>query len=589
MTITLTTTDNQKFSNKNDNSSKVDIGQCENILRGIYNISDDKKLYMKKIDVVQEGMKIPKIEYDIYCKLNGTNLIKLNKSYCSNVKVEISYHIILTDNIDKYNTSSGYYNDICYTTTSDSGTDILLKDRKNEYINNNRAVCQDGCDFTKYDYNTQKAICSCDIKETPSSFASMNINKDKLFKNFIDIKNIANINILKCYKTLFNKNNIKKNIGFFIIIPIIIFHFICILLHNKNLDIIKNIIQDIIFGITNWKLVKKDKRTKKSKIKSKNEKLRNEKSEIPSQNNNDIKIIPNKFVNKSEKKFDNPPKRGRMKNKMVVINNYLNLINNNNYDIMNKNIISNSVSELSQKKSIILKTQKIMALNDEELNQLSYQLALKNDNRKYCEYYYSLIRTKHNLIFSFCYSNDYNSRIIKIDLFFINFVSGFAINAFFFDDKNMHKIYEDKGKFDILYQLPPIIYSLIISSIFDILLKLLALSEDYILNLKENKTNKDLNMRHAKLYKKIKIIFLLFYITSPIFLLFFWYYISIFCSVYRNTQIHLIKDTLISFVFSLFTPFIICLLPGFFRIPALSSKNYKKECLYNISKIIQMI
>ena len=192
-------------------------------------------------------------------------------------------------------------------------------------------------------------------------------------------------------------------------------------------------------------------------------------------------------------------------------------------------------------------------------------------------------------IFSFCYSNDYNSRIIKIDLFFINFVSEFAINALFFDDDTMHKIFEDKGNFDILYQLPSIIYSFIISYVLDTILKLFALSEDYILDLKQNKTNKDLNIRYAKLYKKLKIIFFIFCILSSIFLLFFWYYISMFCAVYKNTQIHLIKDTLIGLGTSLLYPFGIYLLPGLFRIPALSNKRVKRECLYSISKLFQMI
>ena len=40
-----------------------------------------------KIDVKQEGLKVPKIEYDAFCKLNGTNLVKLDLSYCSNVKI----------------------------------------------------------------------------------------------------------------------------------------------------------------------------------------------------------------------------------------------------------------------------------------------------------------------------------------------------------------------------------------------------------------------------------------------------------------------------------------------------------------------
>ena len=64
MTISLTTIDSQK-NNKNDTLTKVDIGPCEDILRSVYNISSDKILYMKKIEVNQEGMKIPKIEYDI--------------------------------------------------------------------------------------------------------------------------------------------------------------------------------------------------------------------------------------------------------------------------------------------------------------------------------------------------------------------------------------------------------------------------------------------------------------------------------------------------------------------------------------------
>ena len=585
MIITLTTTDNQKNDDKNDTSTKVDIGPCEDILRSIYNISLDKKLFMKKIDIVQEGMKIPKIEYDIYSKLNGTNLIKLNKSFCSNVKAELSIRIILTENIDKLNISSNYYNDICYTSTTGSGTDIILKDRKNEFINDNKAVCQDGCDFTKYDYNTFKATCSCDIKESPASFASMNINKEKLFENFIDIKNIANINILKCYKILFSKKGIKGNIGFLIIIIIIILHFIFILfLYSKNLDTIKKMIKDIVFGITNWNLIKADEIVKNKKPRKINTKKINIK-------NNDINhIISNKAKIKSGNKYINPPKKINRRSKMIIINKYFNYINSNNskYNFMNKSIIQNSKNELSQKQSIIQKTMKIMAYNDEELNQLSYELALKNDNRTYCQYYNSLIQTKHNLIFSFCYKNDYNSRIIKIDLFFINFILDFTLNALFFDDDTMHKIYEDKGKFDFLYQLPQILYSLIISSVLDTLLKLLALSEDYILDLKKDKSCKNLNRRYIYLYKKIKIILFSFCIISSIFLLLFWYYISMFCAIYKNTQIHLIKDTLISFGTSLLYPFVIYLLPGFFRIPALSNKNNKRECFYNLSKFLQM-
>ena len=230
-----------------------------------------------------------------------------------------------------------------------------------------------------------------------------------------------------------------------------------------------------------------------------------------------------------------------------------------------------------------------MAYNDEELNNLKYELALKFDKRSYCNYYISLLRTKHNIMFTFFNNSDYNSKIIKIDLFLFNFTLYYAVNTLFFNDSTMHQIYEDKGSFDITYQLPQIIYSSLISAIFSILLNILALSEGLILNFKKEKNKKDLNIKIKSLDNKIKIKFILYFILSTLFLLFFWYYISMFCAIYINTQLHLIKDTLISYSSSLIYPFFIYLIPGLFRIPSLSNKKNKKEYLYNLSKLIQLI
>ena len=57
----------------------------------------------------------------------------------------------LSENIDISNASSGYYNDICYPTTSDKGTDIPLKDRQKNFVEENKAICPDDCFFEDYD------------------------------------------------------------------------------------------------------------------------------------------------------------------------------------------------------------------------------------------------------------------------------------------------------------------------------------------------------------------------------------------------------------------------------------------------------
>ena len=56
--------------------------------------------------------------------------------------------------------------------------------------------------------------------------------------------------------------------------------------------------------------------------------------------------------------------------------------------------------------------------------------------------------------------------------------------------------------------------------------------------------------------------------------------------IYKNTQYHLLKDSLISFIISLLSPFAIYLLPGLFRIPSLSNLNKNKEYMYKFSKIL---
>ena len=245
MKVILTTSKNQK-NNIYSNMINIDLGECENSLRQTYNLTDNKTLYIKMLEVFQEEMRIPKIEYDVYAKLNGENLEKLSLNSCQNNKIYLFIPVNNVDNIDKINSKSGYYNDFCYTATSDSGTDITLKDRKNEYPSN--AVCQDGCDFDDYDYNIKKAKCSCHAKESSSSFAGMKIDKKKLLDNFKNINNIANVKLLKCFKVLFSKRDISKNVGFYIFIAFIIFHtIILIIFYKKKFDLLKTQIKQLIF------------------------------------------------------------------------------------------------------------------------------------------------------------------------------------------------------------------------------------------------------------------------------------------------------------------------------------------------------
>ena len=68
---------------------------------------------------------------------------------------------------------------------------------------------------------------------------------------------------------------------------------------------------------------------------------------------------------------------------------------------------------------------------DQELNTLSYGKALILDKRTFSQYYCSLIKKKHLILFTFLPINDYNLRYIKIMLFLLSFSLYLSINGFF--------------------------------------------------------------------------------------------------------------------------------------------------------------
>ena len=563
MTITFTTTLNQK-NNINKNLISINLGECEDLLRNFYNLSKNETLYMKIMSITQDGMKTKKVEYDVYCKLKGANLIKLNLTVCSNSKISILLPFEITKNIDEYNTSSGYYNDICYVTTSEEGTDITLKDRKTNYFEDDKIVCQEGCYFSKYDFINLIANCSCNAKESPPSFADMAINKEKLLYNFRDIKNFLNFNFLFCYKKLFNKKGILNNYGCYLITIIILFHILDIFVfYIKQFSSIKMKIKYISYGIN--KNIKSDTHKSIKNIKSKNRYKNNKnfKNYILTGKSDKKTMITSRLITK---KILNKTNKGKK-------------IIKKNIRIKNSNINNNRKNKSKEIKDV-------MEFIDEEINILPYNLALKYDKRNYCNYYISLLKTKHNLLFSFL-NNDYNSRIVKIDLFIIGFAIDYMLNALFYNDDTMHKIYESKGQFDLEVQIPIITYSFLLSMLFHMPLDYLALPNDDIITFKQNKSKIDLIKRTKYLIKIISIKSFLYFIISFLLLVFIWYYISMFGVIYRNTQIHLLKDTSMSFGLSLIIPFFLYIIPGFFRIPALSNIKNKKECLYNISKALQ--
>ena len=153
----------------------------------------------------------------------------------------------------------------------------------------------------------------------------------------------------------------------------------------------------------------------------------------------------------------------------------------------------------------------------------------------------------------------------------------------------MNNIYDDNGIFNFLFQLPQILFSSIISVVINMILEKLTMTEEQIIDMKQEEDKEKLVKTAKKMKKCFKIKIIIFLGLSSILMLFFWYFISCFCAVYKNTQLILIEDTFISFFTSMIYPFGFKLLPGLFRIPSLRAAKKDQKCNYRISRILNFL
>ena len=291
----------------------------------------------------------------------------------------------------------------------------------------------------------------------------------------------------------------------------------------------------------------------------------------------------NKSSNKKLKLH--PPKNKKTKN--------LNIFKNNGKsNKISKNFLNTNASNKKKKKNKKFKIDDVLNKNkrnnyvDIEINTFVYEKALSYDKRTYCEYYSSLIKTKHPIIFSFCPIKDYNTILIKSCIFSLSFSIYYTINFAFFDNSVIHKIYLEGGKYNILYFLPKISIAFGISHIVYIIIKLIFLSERNILQVKIQPNLSKANDIATKVRKNLIIKYIIFFISGMIFLIFFWMLLSSFGAVFQNTQIIVFENTLICVGISLIYPFFINIFPCIIRVCSLNSKS---KCMYNFSKFLQMI
>ena len=352
-------------------------------------------------------------------------------------------------------------------------------------------------------------------------------------ENFKDlISRRSNIAVFKCASQVFSAEGQKGNYGSYILltataafIGVLVFHFV---------------------------------KEKKSMVNLYNKLARGQNVANPPKGKKEEKKEGKKDEGKKKKKRDKVTEPNKEKE------NYDDLINK-------KKTVTNAVIDIKYE--------------DDQLNFAPYNDIIGKDYRSLLQTYWSFLKFKQSILFTFYTKSTGILRSTKIALFILFFAFYMAFTALFFNDSIMRALYIYKGNTDAAVHVPNIVLSSLCSFIASLIVRYVCLGERdiaKILTVRELDERKKLAQRARKI-ATIKLMVL--YVVSGILILLCWYYVSAFCAVFKNSQKNYLINFVICFIVCNLWPVITSFIPATMRRCAIDDN---KECLYKASQIVSV-
>ena len=574
----------------NHSLSIIELGKCEEELKIKYRLDDNLTLIYLKKETINTKTSEKNITFEVFEPKNNS---KLNLSICEDIPINIYVSMNLSEETNDiyegikemgynvFNINDPFYQDTCTPYKSTNGTDVLLADRINYIYYNEDSQCQSGCEFIGYIANTHFINCTCNSKET-SKIIKSKFDERKFYQIFYDVLKYSNFKILKCYKLIFGKTSILKNLGSMIIIIYFVLYTITFFIHLfKGTALLKN------------KLKLNPEKKRKSKI------LNDNKIFCNIQINNNAISKKKSIISKNEK-LKNPPRKStfisgknnnskRKRSSIKYINNSEKNLNKHHSMVFNKSKKSYLINSSQEKMNIIKNFTKRGSRQKKfdafELNDMKYEEAIKHDKRSFFRIYTDYLNRESIILFTFFICNDYNLLYIKLARFIFLVATDMSMNVFFFSDDSMHRVFINYGKYNFVQQIPKIIYSFIVSQLIEVFLCYLSLTDKFYYQIKKiPESQKGKNI--GEIVKCIKIKLGIFYLFTFLLFGFYWYIIAVFCAVYENTQITFIKDCLSSFALGLAYPIVLYLITSTLRFLAVKNPKNNLKCIFSLSDAI---
>ena len=595
---------------RQDGGTSIDFRDCENKLREYYNLSSTSVLNVFQTEVTSSNNRslTNKLQYVVY----DENNTQLNLSICEDQKIQINFAIKENSSfslerfthfedkgIDILNSSDPFFNDICYS-YSDGDSDMVLKDRISD-IFQNYSLCDSGCEYEGLNSTSGTVSCSCSVNTDDSDTDDDN-SSENIKQIFLSLFSDSTFGVIQCYNLVFNKSK-KSNIGFWVFLVIIIGHIpLYVWFFMKGNSQIKDYINKEMekyhyLDEPKEKIEENNKNNPPKKAnpisdKNSNNKSRNIESDLSKKKEN-LNLIKNtaetegnEISNNDKLNIDYSPR-----DKINMVINAEQTSNSNSKGGLNENIITVYKTEenivqngknLKQKEKGANSSYFLIQIdannspdNDKPiesnyiLDNYEFETAIKFESRSFWRILYIVLIAKDNILNTFILRSPLQSKPLSICLLLFSYISDLALNTLFYFSDNISDKYHYTGKYLFWYtlfnNLLISVISTVLSLILGAILNLFAdskdgieeefkeeekkLREDSNYKVSEERKKEILNKINKELYK-LKIKMTIFVVIDFIILLFFFYFVTAFCEVYKNTQTSWISDAVVSIIIS---------------------------------------
>ena len=480
-----------------------------------------------------------------------------------------SLNIATFDNSSKINNINNNINNKSNPPPKSSGDEIKITNdneiiiHNNNIINNNNEIANNNINYNE-NINNQNNINNNNDKVNNNE--NININNNQNINININNNNINNNN-------LNNNNNLKNNMNY----------------NNMNYNNINN--NNLNKNNMNYNNINNNKINLGGKvIKRKTGTTMKNNINVFNKNKNNNNFRNLNSISNNLKNPDLSSSKYIMNNKTKTNINKrktfqsLNKLNNNSLNSKEKeNIISNL--EMLIRDDLDMTIEEFLKTDPDDMD---YDEALRNDDRKFWIYYWEKIQSNQILINTFYFKEYLKPRTIKVMLLALQIGLYFFINGLFYNEEYVKKIFdleEDTLTKEFLRFTDNLFYAFLVGVIINYIIEFFFIEEKKLrVTLKREKDNIFvLKYEMIQIIKDIYKRYLTFIIITFVILLFTWYHLYCFNNIYPHMQ----KEWLVFSALIILSVQVLSLLASLAEtILRFLSFRFKSEKLFKLSQLL---